>query len=153
MSVATANSARRAFLSLFALWRKCDRVRLSWLRRFARIQTQMRDTETAPTAVTKRAQKRVPQELRADCLFPLLPLFFSSLASFFSFFFFFPSSGSTSHSPPPPTHTFTTMSEIDAALLEKMEEYNKKVEKIDLELGKYFIFISLFVNRFQSLNW
>ncbi|KAG0088565.1 hypothetical protein BGZ93_004516 [Podila epicladia] len=27
------------------------------------------------------------------------------------------------------------MSEIDAALLEKMEEYNKKVEKIDLELA------------------
>jgi len=31
------------------------------------------------------------------------------------------------------------MSEIDAALMEKMEDYNKKVEKIDLELGKFFI--------------
>lgn len=31
------------------------------------------------------------------------------------------------------------MSEIDAAVLEKMEEYNKKVEKIDLELGKLSI--------------
>lgn len=31
------------------------------------------------------------------------------------------------------------MSEIDAALMEKMEDYNTKVEKIDLELGKFFI--------------